>query len=982
MRRISSSTCCRSFIVLVFLMLTAGAKEPGAAKREAEDAVLTGGRAVADPSASGGYRVGYFDSAGDAIEFQGVSAFDRLEIVFSLNRENLRQCSLYVDDRDLETIVFYPTGAWDRYDRKHYYIPGGGGAVRLQLDPDDQAANRQDTCAAIDYINLTTGVATSTKAHPGPDGRIVYAPWQDGDDDYFLHDFSRCGYGGGAERLPDPSDIPVRRTLSSPGPGVDARSMIQSAIDQVSVLPLDDRGFRGAVLLRAGRYEVSDTLMIRAGGVVLRGEGEGSQSDSNTILVLTATSQRTLIDVRGGGNWQQVGDRHAIIDAYLPTGARRFNVADASSFQVGDTVIVRHQSPQTWIDAIGMDQLDNPWQPGSKDLDFDRVITQIEGNKITVDAPLPNAFEPALDDGGLIWKYRYSSPGRIRNGGVEFLRGESVYASDTDEDHGWDCVKMADVEHAWVRNVVSVHFGYSCVTLDTGAKWITVTDSSCLDPKSQITGGRRYSFNMNKGQLNLVKRCHTRRGRHDFVNGSTVRGPNAFVDCAARIAYSDSGPHHRWSAGTLYDNVIVRSNAINMRNRGNSGTGHGWAGANQLAWNCSADSMNIQRPPTAQNWAIGCLTPNHSGDGYWENHNTPTFPTSFHAAQLSDRLNRAVPGLLVHEESSGTPLPILPTDPDSVISIHARVRVLDTADTGDYGFAVGVHDATDANHLLIRLNANTNQPVFQAEVRGDRVDERVSAPLSIDQCGGAIPYTLIATFQLGSVDTAVSYRIFREDVNGLVWSGEARLNAVPAANLDRVARRQETDAAGTIGDVRIHLGRAHRFRPVADSYVELRAPDTNHGNATVLRIKGVGSARRDVYLKFDVAGTTGAVYCARLKLKSLTLRGGLKAYRVSNTSWSETGITWNNKPAMQSILGHESAILPGDWVALNVSGHVTGAGTVSFGLRNDPDKDGSVFNLASRESDDPANAPILEVIADGVPIPAAPTAVSTPWRLY
>jgi hypothetical protein len=57
----------------------------------------------------------------------------------------------------------------------------------------------------------------------------------------------------------------------APVEGDDGAS-IQAAIDEVSALEPDADGFRGAVLLRAGTYEVAGSLSIRTSGVVLRGE--------------------------------------------------------------------------------------------------------------------------------------------------------------------------------------------------------------------------------------------------------------------------------------------------------------------------------------------------------------------------------------------------------------------------------------------------------------------------------------------------------------------------------------------------------------------------------------------------------------------------------------------------------------------------------------------------------------------------------------
>src|SRR5688572_18951075 len=108
-----------------------------------------------------------------------------------------------------------------------------------------------------------------------------------------IPDFSNAGYKGGGVALPE---IPVKKTLN-PITG-DNLAQIQAAIDEVENLPADANGFRGAVLLKAGNYEVSNTLFIEQSGVVLRGEG---QSSSGTVLKATRKAQHSLIEIRGTG---------------------------------------------------------------------------------------------------------------------------------------------------------------------------------------------------------------------------------------------------------------------------------------------------------------------------------------------------------------------------------------------------------------------------------------------------------------------------------------------------------------------------------------------------------------------------------------------------------------------------------------------------------------------------------------------------------
>ena len=176
---------------------------------------------------------------------------------------------------------------------------------------------------------------------------------------------------------------------------------------------------------------------------------------------------------------------------------------------------------------------------------------------------------------------------------------------------------------------------YTAVEIKNTAKWVTVQDSKCLDMISQIKGGLRYAFCV-IGQLCLVQRCFAREGRHDFVMQYWVPGPNVFLDCRSEKSLSDSGPHQRYSTGTLYDNV--ETGTLNAVNRGNGGSGHGWAGAQMVFWNCTARSMRVESPRTAQNFAIGCVVENSSGDGFWESKDVPVAPRSLYLRQLEERL--------------------------------------------------------------------------------------------------------------------------------------------------------------------------------------------------------------------------------------------------------------------------------------------------------------------------------------------------------
>src|SRR6186713_1332449 len=121
---------------------------------------------------------------------------------------------------------------------------------------------------------------TVSRVYPGPAGRLVYVPDDQGNT---IHDASHAGYRGGGVAIPT---VPVSETIW-PVAG-DNTQNIQAAIDRVSARTPDAAGFRGAVLLRAGYYRVATPVKIQASGVVLRGEG---MSDTGTILIGTGTGR-------------------------------------------------------------------------------------------------------------------------------------------------------------------------------------------------------------------------------------------------------------------------------------------------------------------------------------------------------------------------------------------------------------------------------------------------------------------------------------------------------------------------------------------------------------------------------------------------------------------------------------------------------------------------------------------------------------------
>lgn len=464
-------------------------------------------------------------------------------------------------------------------------------------------------------------------------GSIFYTPDSLGNT---IPDFSKVGYYRGHAAIPN---VPVVKTLSATGNN--DGEFIQSAIDELAKTAPGKNGFRGTILLKKGIYNIKGTIKINVSGIVLRGEGD------DTKLIAAGNEKHTLIAVSGKGTVAELaGTRKKITDNYVPVGTKSFTLNNIEGLKAGDNIMVFRPGTDKWISDLKMDKIvpkedTKQWTTADYDLGFERIITKISGNTIYVDNPVVMAMETQYGGGEI---FKYSFDGRISKCGIENMYLESEYESDTAENHGWDAIGFNRIENGWIRNVTAKYFGYSCVNLGYQSKWITVDHCKSLDAKSLITGGRRYSFN-NDGQMNLFMNCHATEGRHDYVTGAKVCGPNVFYNCTAQNTHADIGPHHRWAVGTLYDNIVT-DGEINVQDRGNWGTGHGWAGVTQVIWNCTAAKAAIQNPwASGKNYCIGLQAQPYNGrfNGRlateWEGQNKKNLqPVSLYTAQLALQL--------------------------------------------------------------------------------------------------------------------------------------------------------------------------------------------------------------------------------------------------------------------------------------------------------------------------------------------------------
>jgi hypothetical protein len=176
------------------------------------------------------------------------------------------------------------------------------------------------------------------------------------------------------------------------------------------------------------------------------------------------------------------------------------------------------------------------------------------------------------------------------------------------------------------------------------------------------------------------------------------------------------------------------------------------------------------------------------------------------------------------------------------------------------------------------------------------------------------------------------------------------------------------------------------LRAAADAYVrDGTYAAQNFGAAGELVVKrsvNVGNTR-ETYLRFDIGGFAG-VDAATLRLfgysNSSTQNVGVALYTAQNTTWSENGLTWDNRPATAATALRSTTVAgkAAVWYEFDVGDHVrqqraTGATAVTFVLK----ATGATDAQALFSSDETAATRPQLVVAPAASVPQA-LVLSTP----
>lgn len=458
------------------------------------------------------------------------------------------------------------------------------------------------------------------------DGKVHYVIDQLGNR---MLDYSYCGYRNSSCPIPDlPNAVYVSWQKG------DNSKRIQKAIDVISSRKPDKNGYRGAVLLSEGDFELSESLRIETSGVVLRG------TDKNKTRLIKQGYDRGAVIYIENDDTRKVTDTIRITSQYVPLNSLSFEIEKRDVLKPGMEIMIVRPSTAEWIESLGCQEFGGGisalgWKPGDTDIKWTRTVNHLSGNRITIDAPLSLQLDRKTAE-SYVLLFR---PGRkLTDSGVENMTLLSAYDKQfpKDENHSWTGISIDRAIDCWVRNVSFKHFAGSAVLVLPGSSRITVEDCISRAPVSEIGGWRRQTFKT-YGELTLFQRCYSEEGINDFSAGFCAPGPNAFVQCESKESKGFSGSVSSWACGLLFDIVNIDGHNLSFCNLEQDKLGAGWNTANSTFWQCTASKVECYSPSKElKNSAIGVWA-QFSGNGEWDESNNHVTPRSLFYDQLEER---------------------------------------------------------------------------------------------------------------------------------------------------------------------------------------------------------------------------------------------------------------------------------------------------------------------------------------------------------
>ncbi len=266
-------------------------------------------------------------------------------------------------------------------------------------------------------------------------------------------------------------------------------------------------------------------------------------------------------------------------------------------------------------------------------------------------------------------------------------------------------------------------------------------------------------------------------------------------------------------------------------------------------------------------------------------------------------------------------------------------------------------DAARTSYLEIQLTATDSNGLTSTvtqELRPKFVDVTFqSSPVGLNLTVSGATFATPATVSSWEAANLTVSAPNQTDTSGQPWvfdtwsDGGAQMHTIltPPSTATYTATFKSGSTAPATGT----------FTPVADTYVKATSPSSNYGSATTLRTDA--SPDLHSYLRFNVQGLGTPLVRATLRVYASSGNSiGYGVYSVSDNSWGETTLTYNNAPPVGLVAGSSGRITAATWTEVDVTPLVSGNGLLSLAMIS---TSSTATTFASRESG--ATAPQLIV---------------------
>lgn len=143
-----------------------------------------------------------------------------------------------------------------------------------------------------------------------------------------------------------------------------------------------------------------------------------------------------------------------------------------------------------------------------------------------------------------------------------------------------------------------------------------------------------------------------------------------------------------------------------------------------------------------------------------------------------------------------------------------------------------------------------------------------------------------------------------------------------------------------------------KLSPTDDTFVQSDNPNNNYGRVTTLQVDG--SPVKIIYMKFDLSSLAGKkVSRARLRYKVANQSNGTQNFKnVSNTTWTESGLVYANRPALSGTIASVKGGVLGAWIEVNLTTAVQSKAGQRFAIGIDSSASDALYFYSKEASVD------------------------------